>query len=267
MATKKKIAREVNEANRLDNALVTLGASDFRPRAPYYTFRPADEFLREVIFAGDPHKVTPTENELIPNLPVYGIITVPPHGLPGTLAFEASLLPGYNPLLKRSWRVLNTPPKNATLTAYTRSCRIKPDGRVYENNLVMVHADKKWHPLTALTTDPDVPTAAAHVDILLALFIGAYRVWSVTFTLAGAPPIRVGVTAAGVKGLFTLREKDPTMSRRAALRHWVNEYVRRKSINDPATDTIDVRGHLKGRTEFEWFGMKCFVHPPVGLTV
>jgi len=69
--------------------------------------------------------------------------------------------------------------------------------------------------------------------------------------------------AEGVRSLFKTRKKDEGRTRRQALRHWVSEHWRKKRNSDEAT--IAVRGHLRGVTDFEWFGMRCRVSPPERL--
>lgn len=57
-----------------------------------------------------------------------------------------------------------------------------------------------------------------------------------------------------VKELFSLRDIPDGYKRRAALRHWVARHFRRK-LSKPG-EFAEVRKHLRGREEFDWFGIK-----------
>jgi len=73
----------------------------------------------------------------------------------------------------------------------------------------------------------------------------------------------VFTSAEGVKGFFDMREKGES-GRRAALQHWVRQHAR----NVGGGDVVDVKRHLRGQTEFEWFGLTGRVHVPADqLTV
>lgn len=57
-----------------------------------------------------------------------------------------------------------------------------------------------------------------------------------------------------LKELFSLRDIPDGYSRRLALLHWVSKHLRRKPTN--REEKTEVRRHLRGRTNFDWLGIK-----------
>lgn len=97
------------------------------------------------------------------------------------------------------------------------------------------------------------PSLAALIERCADLF------WSVSVTSHGcSAAVRFMTGAEGVKGFFTMREANER-GRRDALRHWVRQHTRRLDWDR----TTDVRRHLRGKTEFDWFGLRGTVHVPV----
>lgn len=56
-----------------------------------------------------------------------------------------------------------------------------------------------------------------------------------------------------VKELFSLRDIPDGYKRRAALRHWVAKYARRKPAKPD--ELVEVKEHLRGKQDFTWFGI------------
>ena len=61
-----------------------------------------------------------------------------------------------------------------------------------------------------------------------------------------------------VKSLFALRDVPEGKQRRAALRHWVAKHLRRKPSN--YEEMVEVRKHLRGKTDFSWMGMSGSIY-------
>lgn len=61
-----------------------------------------------------------------------------------------------------------------------------------------------------------------------------------------------------LKELFSLREIPDGYKRRVALLHWVSKHLRRKPSDH--TELIEVKKHLRGREDFEWFGIKGTIY-------
>lgn len=95
-----------------------------------------------------------------------------------------------------------------------------------------------------------------HLSFSVAL---TYRyVWGAQFSVGGAKAI-VPVTPAGVLELFNDRDKPDDRDRRAALRHWVNSYLRKKPLSED--DFVEVRAHLRGQFDFRWRGFDVRIVP------
>lgn len=69
--------------------------------------------------------------------------------------------------------------------------------------------------------------------------------------------LTIFTSSSGVKGFFDLRQKG-SANRRSALQHWVRQHTRKVS----GDDVTEVKRHLRGQTEFEWFGLTGRVHVP-----
>lgn len=83
--------------------------------------------------------------------------------------------------------------------------------------------------------------------------------WSVCLRFEGHIGVRFVTDPSGAREVFRLRDIPNGKTRRAALRHWVEEHARRKH-NDPSA-LIDVRRHMRGSTEFNWNGLYCKIEP------
>ena len=62
-----------------------------------------------------------------------------------------------------------------------------------------------------------------------------------------------------VKSLFSLRDIPDGYKRRAALRHWVASHLRRKPSKPDEKTTV--KKHLRGKEDFEWFGISGTIYP------
>jgi hypothetical protein len=84
------------------------------------------------------------------------------------------------------------------------------------------------------------------------------RYWTVSLAAFGCQTrLTLFTSSDGVKGFFDLREKGAN-GRRNALQHWVRQHTRKIGGGDVA----DVKRHLRGLTEFDWFGLRGSVRVP-----
>jgi hypothetical protein len=81
--------------------------------------------------------------------------------------------------------------------------------------------------------------------------------WGAQFSRPGSPKVIVPTTPRGVLELFNDREKPEDRDRRAALRHWVTQHIRRSDIED----FVPVREHLRGELSFSWRGFDVTIKP------
>ena len=100
----------------------------------------------------------------------------------------------------------------------------------------------------------------AHRSISIA-FSGALSEryeWHAAFGFhPNGPRILIPTSPSGCLKLFQDREKEEGQTRRAALKHWVNQHYRAHSENDD--EIIYVREHLRGNTRFIWRGVEVEV--------
>jgi hypothetical protein len=76
----------------------------------------------------------------------------------------------------------------------------------------------------------------------------------------GVPRARFVTDPIGVRAAFRLRDIPAGKTRRAALRHWVQEHWRKR--RDPSKeDRAFVREYLRGATHFGWSGLSCQIEP------
>lgn len=83
--------------------------------------------------------------------------------------------------------------------------------------------------------------------------------WSVFIGLGSLPAIRFITDPHGVRGIFKFREISNDETRRAALVHWVQEHWRQTGRGN--SDPRMIEAYLRGKTRFEWNGMRCFIQP------
>ena len=81
--------------------------------------------------------------------------------------------------------------------------------------------------------------------------------WGAQFSIAGSPKVIVPTTPRGILELFNDRDKPEENGRRTALRHWVNQHIRRANTGS----FRHVRSHLRGEMSFKWRGYDVTVKP------
>ena len=81
--------------------------------------------------------------------------------------------------------------------------------------------------------------------------------WGAQFSIGKSARIIVPTTPQGALELFNDRDKPQDNDRRAALRHWVRQHLRKK----PGGDFSKVREHLRGHTVFSWRGFDVVLRP------
>lgn len=67
-------------------------------------------------------------------------------------------------------------------------------------------------------------------------------------------------TLSSAKDIFKMRDIEPGMKRRSALKHFVSEHTRRCPINK--NETIQIARYLRGAEKFDWNGFKCVISIP-----
>jgi len=81
--------------------------------------------------------------------------------------------------------------------------------------------------------------------------------WGAQFSIDGSVRVIVPTTPRGILELFNDRNKPADKDRRAALRHWVSQHLRRK----PTKGFAAVRSHLRGEVSFKWRGFDVTIVP------
>lgn len=81
--------------------------------------------------------------------------------------------------------------------------------------------------------------------------------WGAQFSVAGSAKVIIPVTPDGIFELFNDRNKPDDRDRRAAMRHWVSQHMRKT----PGGDFSRVRDYLRGETTFEWRGFNVTIWP------
>lgn len=92
------------------------------------------------------------------------------------------------------------------------------------------------------------------------------HVWQIVLRAdKSCPGVSLMTSADGVLGMFAARDKTAGKNRRDALRHWVRAH-NRKIASSPASE-VAVKKHLRGATEFSWFGLHGTVIPRKDVTL
>lgn len=81
--------------------------------------------------------------------------------------------------------------------------------------------------------------------------------WGAQFSVKGSPKVIVPTTPDGIFELFDDRDKPEDRDRRAALRHWVRQHIRRSKPESFSK----VSAHLRGALSFTWRGYDVTVRP------
>lgn len=82
--------------------------------------------------------------------------------------------------------------------------------------------------------------------------------WSVIFNFPSCRA-RFSTDATGALKMFKDRKLEPDQSRRAPILHWVAKHWRKR--RNVTADMIEVRKHLRGRSDFEWHGFPVTIIP------
>lgn len=86
-----------------------------------------------------------------------------------------------------------------------------------------------------------------------------YRyVWGAQFSIPGSARVIIPCEPSGILELFRDRDKPADLDRRAPLRHWVRQHLRRKGEQ---RDFTKVREHLRGNERFNWRGFDVVIRP------
>lgn len=83
--------------------------------------------------------------------------------------------------------------------------------------------------------------------------------WRVSIGFEDAPAVSFMTDPVGAREVFRLRDIPNGKSRRTALTHWVREHWRQK--RDVPEESVKVREHLRGASEFVWNGLRCRIVP------
>lgn len=84
--------------------------------------------------------------------------------------------------------------------------------------------------------------------------------WSVLLGEGDGPRARFTTDLTGVRESFRLRDIPPGDRRRKALIHWVREHWRKSREPNPS-DLTWVTGHLRGKQDFVWNGLRGRIEP------
>jgi hypothetical protein len=164
--------------------------------------------------------------------------------------------------------------KNVINSCVVHRARIKIDGSYDESEFRYARQGNEWVGLNlpakeskktcyTLSTWRDFVHTEYGIESIYPALVeaaewGLQHLWHVELTADKAGSVLFATDATGVKGFFTLRDKPDEMSRRPALMHWVREHFRKNRKSEE--DEIFVRKHLRGREEFDWFGLKGTIY-------
>jgi len=120
---------------------------------------------------------------------------------------------------------------------------------------------KKTDPITGRWENWERCTSTATPSCEMAAFAEWSRrtCWTLELGMADAPAVIVNTDPTGVRELLRMRDVPEGRTRREALRHWVSAHAR-KNRKDPDVEH-QVRRHLRGAMECDWFGLRCKIVP------
>lgn len=142
---------------------------------------------------------------------------------------------------------------------------INADGN-YDSQTMLVNwcSDNSWHTVEANSKENvnawkqtlihQETTLSNVCKSLLGLQFSKEMIWQVVFQFS-AISISVFCDMEAAGAAFKDRDVETGMTRRAALRHWVNGHMRRVSSEDEKL--TEVVRHLRGRIPFRWRGIDC----------
>lgn len=262
MPTKRQIAAEEQESDRIEDAIVTLGASDFKPLARIYGLSPATLDEAKSLFTKS------NKTEFYPTT-YCGSLLHPRQDQPrGVIASECKLVSAESRKRLAAFGLIPKRYHGALLNV--RYSHIFSNGKCRTHTVTVGNIPfegmkyrhgglyAEWFPICKPGWIYSESDACAAADVNLLDIQVSVDFWSVSFALGSAPAVRVPTTKSGVAGMYALRDKPEGLTRRQALRHWVKEHHRK--IDDEKS--TEVRGHLRGVEDFDWFDLRCRVYPP-----
>lgn len=86
--------------------------------------------------------------------------------------------------------------------------------------------------------------------------------WSVLLSDGGQLSSRFVTDHIGILEVFKLRDIPEGKARREAIINWVSQHWRKKR-DTTANDRTLIRTHLRGKVEYKWNGLHCYVEPPM----
>jgi hypothetical protein len=105
---------------------------------------------------------------------------------------------------------------------------------------------------------------AETLDVMIGSHVTWCSFWHVEFAMPNGLSLLLPVNTALIPLLFRLRELEPHKSRRAALLHLVRSHWRGLSELQAEWE-VQVAGYLRGKTSFDWFGIKVGIEPSVDM--
>lgn len=267
MTKQKWKTQESSVADRLENAIIAIGASSYKPRCIQYQVPPHEEHLEWII---DKLRVYNESKTFVSINGIQGVLTSREDNIPGIVSNEAECITDdYFSRLKKMGLV----PRYATAAMRLRSTKIDVNGKVFDEVNILVDRPSpgttprdstypQWYLSNIKGTRPRDSYVCEYPGLIAFVLKATDENWSVAFTSSPtAPAVRMLTCGDGVAGLFRLREKESSLTRRKALQHWVRDHHRKL----PDGSEVDVKGHLRGTNTFDWFGMRCCVVPPLPL--
>lgn len=116
-----------------------------------------------------------------------------------------------------------------------------------------------WVPMSFDTpTKTDLEYFGPRTQTMLGLASLRHAQWRVYLGLDDRPGIELPTTPQGAAEVFRLRDIPEGKQRRAALRHWVNEFWRPLPGTEEETK---VREHMRGVQSFAWSGLRVRITP------
>lgn len=98
-----------------------------------------------------------------------------------------------------------------------------------------------------------------HIPVSFSLALTRRYEWSVSIGMDNSPKLTFTSDPAGLRSMFSDRDKPADKNRRTPLRHWVSEHWRKK--RSCPEDRAFVLQHLRGATPFKWYGYDCVLRP------
>ena len=124
----------------------------------------------------------------------------------------------------------------------------------------------KWctigQPFEVFDQSPVADEDQTSIEMAMSIAFSNFYEWAVWLGFRGFPKIALKTDPQGARAVFRLRDLPPGGGRRAALRHWVESYYRKRPTgSDIDGEAIKVIGHLRGNTDFSWNGLECSIRP------